>query len=241
MSTIAKQQQESHYWLYNKQFFKDMSADYFRPQYWQTQQAVTGQETGRGTTWFFHYKNHHLVLKHYLRGGLISRLSKDKYLFKNWRACRPISEFELLHELHRRHLAVPRPIAAQVIRQGLCYRADLITERIPDARDLLQVLRHTQDSEFYRELGKFIAEFHRHGVYHADLNIQNILQDGSGKFWLIDFDRAKLLPPNKTWQVRTLERLLRSFNKELQRHQIKWQNSDWNILADSYAQAIKQK
>lgn len=241
MSVIAKNLTDNHYWLFNKQFFKDMSADYFTPTFWHARQAITGQEKGRGTTWFIRHKNHHLVLKHYLRGGLMSRLSQDAYLFNNWRACRSISEFDLLNELYRRKLAVPRPIAAQAVRSGLCYRADLVTERIHDARDLLHVLRHTQDPMFYRALGQFIAEFHRHGVYHADLNIQNILQDGSGKFWLIDFDRAKLLPPDKSWQLRNMERLLRSFNKELIRHQIKWQASDWNILADSYAQAISQQ
>ena len=108
-------------------------------------------------------------------------------------------------------------------------------------RDLLQVLRHTQAPAFYDKLGKFIAEFHRNGVYHADLNIQNILQDGAGKFWLIDFDRAKLLPPDKNWQDRTLDRLRRSFNKELLRHQIKWHVSDWSTLAASYAQALSRK
>ena len=79
-----------------------------------------------------------------------------------------------------------------------------------------------------------IATFHRQGVFHADLNIQNILQDKTGKFWLIDFDRARILPPQKKWQQATLKRLKRSFEKERVRFDIKWSESDWAALMHGY-------
>ena len=44
----------------------------FTGQYWKTQNAITGQATGRGTTYFFKHNKNEYVLRHYRRGGLIA-------------------------------------------------------------------------------------------------------------------------------------------------------------------------
>lgn len=237
---IENKQQENRYYLFDKAFFSDVSADHFCGDYWQKQDAITGQEKGRGTTWFLRYRNHDLVLRHYLRGGFVSKINKNRYFFRNRESCRSINEFQILNQMVHMGLPVPKPAAAQVIRYGLTYQADLITQRIPGAKDLVQILQSSRNELFYRQLGQTIARFHQHGIYHADLNIQNILQDSDQQFWLIDFDRAKKLKPNKRWQLRNLKRLKRSFEKEKVRHNIQWQSADWDILFQSYLASLQQ-
>jgi 3-deoxy-D-manno-octulosonic acid kinase len=238
MSNVKVKQQDCHYWKYDIDCFENISETYFTAQYWQNINAIEGQENGRGTTWFIQHKNHHLVLRHYLRGGMIGKISRDRYIFNGWKNCRAISEFNILNDLHAQGFRVPKPAAAQIIRHGLSYQADLFTHRIPKAQDLVQILTSAKNQRFYSDLGKTIAEFHNHGVYHADLNIQNILQDDQNQFWLIDFDRAKLVKPSKKWQLSNLKRLKRSFEKEKIRFGIQWQESDWHIFLRAYQATI---
>lgn len=234
MSQINSKQDGKHFWRYDAECFSDIAAEHFTTEYWQKRQAIIGQETGRGTTLFVQHNESQLVLRHYLRGGMMRHLSRDRYLFNSLETTRSFAEFTLLADLSERGFAVPRPAAAQVIRQGLHYRADLLTHKIPDAQDLVRILQTQQDTAFYQQLGNFIASFHKQGVFHADLNIQNILQDKQGKFWLIDFDRAQLRTPNTNWQQANLKRLKRSFEKERIRYQIKWSEADWTIFSMTY-------
>ena len=52
----------------------------FTGQYWKTQNAITGQATGRGTTYFFKHNKNEYVLRHYRRGGLIGKVLSDQYM-----------------------------------------------------------------------------------------------------------------------------------------------------------------
>lgn len=240
MSQIVELQQGQYYWLYDKTFLESISPQLFQHEYWFQQEAVTGVEKGRGTTLFIAHGEHQFVLRHYLRGGLVSKINKDKYFFRNWKRCRSITEFYFLNDLVELGLPVPRPVAAQVLKKGTRYRADILVERIDGAIDLLGMLRDVSQSEgFYQTLAKVIARFHLLGIYHADLNIQNILIDDHGKFWLIDFDRAKRLTPHTEWQQRTISRLKRSFEKEQGRHGIHWNAHDWIVFEDAYEAAME--
>ncbi len=240
---ISSLHQQNYYWRFDKHLIADIDRHLFTPYYWQSRNAVVGKESGRGTTWFVEAQTaedgtQQWVLRHYLRGGLMSKLSRDRYLFKGLKHCRSIAEFEILHRLHAENFPVPRPVAAQVIRHGLHYRADILTQRIAGARDLVQVLQEAQPTEFYEELASLIARFMQAGVAHADLNIQNILMDEQKHFWLIDFDRACIRKPAEAWQNRVLARLQRSFEKEQQRHNIAWTNADWNVFINRYQKLV---
>ena len=224
----------NYFWRYDPSCFEHISSSIFNCDYWKDKDAIIGQESGRGTTWFLKHNEHELVLRHYLRGGMMRHISHDHYVFNGLQNTRSIAEFNILETLLKNNLPVPKPAAAQVIKHGLFYQADLLTHKIPDAQDLIQVLRQAQTSEFYHELGKMLADFHKQGVFHADLNIQNILQDKSGKFWLIDFDRAQILTPQSKWQQATLKRLKRSFEKERGRFDISWSEQDWASLMQGY-------
>jgi len=224
-----------YYWLFDPAYFEQPSKDLFEPDYWRDRHCVEGEESGRGTTLFLRHNESQLVLRHYYRGGMIGKLNRDLYWYMGANATRSFHEFEILNQLQTLHLSAPKPVAAQVVRTGLFYRADLIIERIPEARDLVSVLQTAQDAAFFEQLGQFIAQFHSAGVYHADLNIKNILHDAQGRFWLIDFDRARLnIRHDSPLQMRSIKRLLRSFEKEKGRARVQFKPSDWSTFNEAY-------
>jgi len=76
-------------------------------------------------------------------------------------------------------------------------------------------------------------------VYHADLNINNILFNEKGDVYIIDFDRGELKAPNLQWQQRNMARLERSFLKEQGRNNVfNWQSNDWEALCTLYEKRL---
>ncbi len=217
----------------------EINSDWFKAEYWQSTDAIEGTSCGRHTTWFIHYQasdqNHHWVLRHYWRGGLIANLLKDSYGFIGLEKTRPIMELRLLHRLWDEGFPVPKPIAALVKKKGFCYQGDLIIERIDGAKDLVDLLSQAElVDEQWHDLGVCIAEFHRRGVYHADLNAKNILYSTAG-FHLIDFDRGEIRKPQSKWQVANLKRLRRSFAKEKNKNSaLAYSDAHWQCLLDGY-------
>ncbi len=166
---------------------------------------------GRGQAWFVEGDIGAGVLRHYRRGGFAARLSRDAYLWRGERATRGFAEFRLLSWLHRQGISVPAPLAAAYWRRGLVYRADILVERIPEARTLAGELA-AEGALPWGRIGCLIARLHALGVDHADLNAHNILLDANDNPWLIDFDRGKRRPPG-AWRERNLARLQRSLRK----------------------------
>lgn len=217
---------------------KENATDCFNIEYWKKMKAVTGFATGRGKTWFVQTTTLPAALRHYFRGGFISKALKDSYFFTGWENTRSWQEFTLLLYLREKGLAVPRPIAARAIKRGCCYQADLLVEKIDNAKDLVKVLTDEALTPLqYRAVGQLIRQLHDTGVCHSDLNIHNILLDEQGKYWLIDFDKCGLKKGN-SWKKDNLNRLLRSFQKEKLKCGISWQQSDWRELLRGY-QLIK--
>jgi 3-deoxy-D-manno-octulosonic acid kinase len=153
------------------------------------------------------------VLRHYRRGGLIARLSHDRYVWSGEDRVRAFAEWRLLFYLAQRGLSVPTPVAAFFRRAGLTYRCDLITQRIGHAEALSAALASTALGEpVWRAIGAAVARLHRHGVDHADLNAHNILLDENSAVSVIDFDRGRLRAPG-AWTSSNLSRLQRSLTK----------------------------
>lgn len=153
------------------------------------------------------------ILRHFRRGGLIGRWVRNRYLFLGESRTRSVREFRLLVELAARGLPVPQPVLAGWRRQGLFYRADLLTRQVAAARTLAECVGEAGCVLPWRDIGTTIARFHHEGVFHADLNAHNILLNEAGKIWLIDFDRGRLRRPRASWQNANLQRLRRSFVK----------------------------
>ena len=221
---------------------KPITPDWFTLNYWQELGAITGSSKGRYTTWFVNPQpitsntNVQWVLRHYYRGGMMEKLSRDAYLYTGLKRTRAFMELKLLEQLFSEGFAVPKPVAAQVQRSGMHYRGDIIIERIEGAQDLVAQLSQSPMNEAqWQALGALIAKFHRRGVYHADLNAKNILVSGDN-FTLIDFDRGELRKPSPKWQQANLDRLLRSFNKEKGKlPKLHFSEQNWQQLLAGYA------
>ena len=214
----------------------EVKEQWFTPSYWEKNNAVTGTSTGRNTTYFFQVDEQELVLRHYYRGGLVSKFNKDSYRFNGIENTRAYNELALLEKLDELHLNSAKPIAAKIVVKGYSYQADIIIEKIANSKDAFHLLKQAPlDDETWFNIGKTIQSFHANGVYHADLNIHNIMVDAQKQVWLIDFDRGEIREPHKTWQESNLQRLLRSLNKENKKQkQFYWEPSDWELLVDGY-------
>src|SRR5690606_28188499 len=129
---------------------------------------------------------------------------------------RAMAEFSLLLKLRELELPVPRPVAARFVKAPIWgYRADILVEVIPSAQDLFKILSQRPLVELeWQKVGKAIRELHHAGVYHSDLNCHNIMLDDSSKCWIVDFDKCGFRTEGQ-WREANLQRLLRSFNKEL--------------------------
>lgn len=166
---------------------------------------------GRGAAWFVDLDGVQGVLRHYRRGGMAARVSRDRYLWRGEGRVRSITEFRLLAWLRVQGMPVPAPLAAIYRRRGLTYGAALIVSRIADAHSLAQRLGEGAPPP-WAHIGATIARLHRLGVDHADLNAHNILLDPDDHAWLIDFDRGSR-EGSGGFGERNLQRLHRSLRK----------------------------
>jgi 3-deoxy-D-manno-octulosonic acid kinase len=184
----------------------------FEPAFWADRGELVDVTHGRGSAWFIASAPHQWALRHYRRGGVIARLSEDRYVWAGEKRVRAFAEWRLLAALTERRLPVPKPVAARYRRTGLFYRCDLITQRIAGAQPLSSVLAlRTLTENIWRDIGATVARFHAAGVDHADLNAHNILL-GDHAISVIDFDRGKFRTPG-AWRSNNLSRLRRSLDK----------------------------
>jgi 3-deoxy-D-manno-octulosonic acid kinase len=223
--------------LYDTQRTGNFSAEFFDPEYWRRHDAIEGSARGRGTTWFIRAGDGHFVLRHYRRGGLIAKFSKDRYWFRGEPETRSFAEWYLTYHLHRAGLPVPAPVAARYRRVGRFYTADLITQRIDDSQSLAQrLLEGPLPLTQWIAIGRCIRRFHDAGVCHADLNAHNILLTPE-RVYLIDFDRGTLRKRG-WWADATLVRLYRSLEKvTLLAAPDSFSDEDWHSLLAGYRES----
>ena len=199
--------------LFNPAIIEIPTEENFSCKKLQQQGRVTGKADGRGETCF--YKADHSVwaLRHYLRGGLVARLLHDQYFGFRLKNTRAWKEWHLLNDMTRLGLPVPRPVAASVIKSGIFYRADLVTEYIDETNTLADRLQSEPlDKAIWKKIGDCIKQFHDKSVFHSDLNAKNILLDAEQKIYLIDFDQCGLRK-GEDWKQENLSRLKRSLEK----------------------------
>ena len=84
-------------------------------------------------------------------------------------------------------------------------------QRLQDVRSLAALA--AEGNAPWEAAGLLIAQFHRAGLDHADLNAHNILFDGQGRGWFIDLDQSRLRIPATAWREANLARLHRSLRK----------------------------
>ena len=163
------------------------------------------------------------VVRRYYRGGLM-RAFGDRFL----RAGRPRSfrEVENSARIVEMGFVTPRIVAAAVYASGAIYRADLVTEFVPRARTLADVLFGTPSEgpaskDVRREAlacaATLITRLSKAGVRHRDLNARNVLIAREARHVhaiLLDLDQCRPGRPNDLMNARRLRRrLARSIRK----------------------------
>jgi 3-deoxy-D-manno-octulosonic acid kinase len=210
-------------------------AEWFSPDFWHASGAVGALETsGRGSVWIVSHGTDRWVLRHYHRGGFVSRFIFDHYLYTGLERSRAFREWRLLRRLSDAGLAVPNPVAARVRRSGLVYTADILTVYIPGTRKLSAFIAERRVPEdTWRRVGKLVRAVHDQGVDHPDLTAHNLLLDGRGQVFLVDFDNAHLRAPG-AWQQRGVERLERSLRKVAVETATEFDPRAWAELVAAY-------
>ena len=228
--------------LYDKAIIKAISEERFTPGGWLHAEILKGElrSGGRGNTLFVGNVPRQFVLRHYMRGGLVSKFLRDTYVFSGADKTRSFREWRLLDKLSSNNLRVPRPAAARYCQRGTFYKADIITVRIPDVVSLSQYIAHNDpDEDFWHSVGVSIHEFHAAGVYHADMNAYNLQIDKSGVLWMLDFDKGALKSPGP-WQQQTLSRLHRSLRKIVSLDPgLHFRAANWEQLLEGYFNASR--
>ena len=191
--------------------------------------------SGRGQARLVHVDGHGLVLRHYRRGGLMARLSEDRFWREPAHLSRAMREFALLRLMRSWRLPVPQPALARHRPHGLVYSADIAVGWIEGSRNLVQRLQVAPPSAAdWAALGRAIRALHDRQVFHADLNAHNLLLDVQGRAWVVDFDKCAVRP-GEAWKADNLARLLRSLRKEAARLQpFHWDESQWLSLVAGY-------
>jgi 3-deoxy-D-manno-octulosonic acid kinase len=173
---------------------------------------------GRGSAWRIDVPGAgRAVVRLYRRGGLAARFSRDRYLGVR---PRPLRELRVTAAVRARGVPAVEVLAARV-EGWLVYRGALVTREVPAAVTLIEALHAAPDASTRGTLaaaaGQAVATMHAAGVFHADLNLTNLLvhPGGDGGIVLIDFDRARLRrAPLGSWaRRRNLRRLARSLAK----------------------------
>jgi len=221
---------------YDEHYLSISPEQCFDLDYWHRHSKVVGSAKGRGITWFVQLDGFQGALRHYRRGGLFSKLVSDHYIFRSWEKTRSYQELIVLNHLKNFGVNVPAPIAARAIKRHFCYQADLMTEKIPYARDLVSILQEREISDdLYRKIGREIRKMHDAQVNHTDLNIHNILIDMDENVWIIDFDKC-FIGTDGHWKRSNLSRMRRSFLKEKQKRNIHWKSTSFNLLYQAYGE-----
>lgn len=195
---------------------------------------------GRGPVPVFATARGRWVVRHYHRGGRAAPVLFDRYL--RFGPARPVREVAASRELRRRGIPTPRVVAGAIYSAGPFYRADLVTEFVPDAVDLHRFLFEEHRDrrarvEAIAHVGRLVARAAAAGIEHRDLNARNILVEsppGGPVLMLIDLDRCRVLPPGVPGRPRPmLSRLRRSLRRDGDRTGRPVSPEEWAALTEA--------
>jgi Lipopolysaccharide kinase (Kdo/WaaP) family len=153
------------------------------------------------------------------RGGLVRFFLRDLYFGVD---PRPVRELAVAAEAYRRGIAVAEPLGAVVewAAPGV-YRGVFLTRAL-SGMTLWDLLRTDDDAtvcaHVIGQARSAIDTMHQLGLWHADLNLQNLFVTKAGESFavvILDLDKAKLFrgPVAAGMRERSFARLARSVRK----------------------------
>jgi len=201
------------YIQYDSNVFNNFTEKLFNVNYITKEGLIKSEINGRGKTLEIEYFGKEFILKHYIRGGFISKISYDNYIFSSLASTRSVREYNLLNNLFLKGLPVPKPAALKVVKNKFTYNASLITCKIKNNGTLHDfIIKNKMNNNLWFLLEKTLKDFYEHNVYHSDLNSKNILIDSNNNFHLVDFDKSYFFY-NKKLFYKSIKRLDRSLLK----------------------------
>jgi 3-deoxy-D-manno-octulosonic acid kinase len=182
------------------------------------------------------------AVRHYARGGrIVSALLGDRYLKLG--RIRPYHETAASEAARGRGISTPRVMAAAYYPSGLFYRADLVTEFIPDSVDLVQTLFDSrrkgpggaaERADALRSAGSLLRSMAEAGIHHRDMNARNVLLEWRGATptaHLLDLDRCEVESAGASSSLGAMhQRLRRSIRKWESRTGIRITEKEWKSL-----------
>ncbi len=168
------------------------------------------ESDGRDSLLRFPLGDAHGLIRRYRRGGAMQHVLKDAYLFGN----RPRREFDVHRRLEEKGLAVPPLLGVCWQRTGLLLRGAIATQELQGAHLRAWLATSPENQcETLEACGALIRRMHNLHIWHADLQVMNIVITKEGPF-LIDFDNARYVSNlSPLLRGRNLLRLRRSFEK----------------------------
>lgn len=227
--------------VYDDSKVSQIDPAWFTAAHWPAaERSQTEFAGGRAPVLFVRHGDAEWAIRHYYRGGLIGALLTDVYVWTGNRRARSVREWDLLNYMRELGLPVPAPVAAQVVRSKLFYRADLITERLPNVRSLAErFVAQTLTTEDWAAVGECIGRFHAHRFLHADLNAHNIQLNAQGEVFVLDWDRGGTTGLGGPLQG-NLKRLQRSLQKISGRSGVTLPAGDWQALLQSHTANLRR-
>lgn len=161
-----------------------------------------------------------VVVRHSAHGGLLAPITSDRFV-------QPRAGDELRLSWTLRQVGIPTPrvlaFALHPALGRLLWRADVMTQRIPEARDLAAVLRDGDGGPAFEAVLEatelLLTRMRTSLAHHPDLNVKNILiapgEGGAPVAWVLDVDTVRFAEANAGTLNRA--RLVRSARKWAQR------------------------
>ena len=156
-----------------------------------------------------------VIVKPLLRGGILRRLNRDIH----FSASRLFDEARLSLLINRRSVPASEMIFGRAERlAGPFFRLHLATAEIEHATPLLDFIENGGASEgenaaVLKTAGESVRTLHEAGIYHADLNLNNLLvvpRSGGVEVHVIDLDASRIVPTlSERGRSSNLARLLR--------------------------------
>jgi hypothetical protein len=203
-----------------------------RPVYVIPAKVGKNDGTGPGTWW---------AVRHYARGGRVFRVLGDRYFV--WGSKRPLHEARASEAARARGIPTPRVQVAAVYPAGPFYRADLVTDFVHSALDLVEALFDTrrkglggavERQDALRTAGHLLRQMADAGLRHKDIHAGNILLEWQGAAptpHLLDLDRCEVAPAGSSLSPRPmLRRLQRSLRRWENRTGLRLSEKEWSIL-----------
>jgi 3-deoxy-D-manno-octulosonic acid kinase len=182
------------------------------------------------------------AVRRYRRGGRVAPILGDRYVRSG--LPRPMRELMATAEARTRGIPAPAVVAGAVYPAGPFYRADLVTELIPDARTLEALIFGSggspDASDLLLEAGRFVRRLEEASVLHADLNASNVLlirgNTESGAR-VVDLDRCRVLSAGaRPIGDKMRRRLERSLRKLAGLYGRPFSTAEWDALTAGYAE-----